>query len=173
MAVGQPDDLDPEGWFEAAVRIDQARATNAAFRATIQLTPPTSKLLPLAGQLPKIMKEPLTLLKVAKELPTISNSEVTDIKGLSADDIRKLLRKLSGAQEEEKLPTKELKVLSQPKEKPTFTAPANRYHKLELEQASESTPTTPELEATCARPPCRPKWERRIPEKLEIDTAEL
>ncbi len=24
MAAGRPDDLDPEGWFEAAVRIDQA-----------------------------------------------------------------------------------------------------------------------------------------------------
>jgi hypothetical protein len=31
MATGRPDDLDPEGWYEAAVRIDQNQAMNAAF----------------------------------------------------------------------------------------------------------------------------------------------
>jgi hypothetical protein len=46
MAVGRPDDLDPEGWFEAAVRIDQAQATNAAFRATVQPIPPPAEGLP-------------------------------------------------------------------------------------------------------------------------------
>ena len=33
MAAGRPDDLDPEAWYEAAVRIDQNQATNAAFRS--------------------------------------------------------------------------------------------------------------------------------------------
>jgi hypothetical protein len=136
-----------------------------AFQAIIQPTPPTPRLPPLVGQPPKIVKELLTLPKVAK----ISKSEVT---GMSADDIRKLLRELSGGQAEEKLPTKELKVLSQPQEKPIFTAPANRYHKLEVEQASESTHPTLEVESTCARPPCGPKWERRIREKLKIDAVE-
>jgi hypothetical protein len=31
MAANQPDDLDPEGWYEAAVKIDQNRAKNATF----------------------------------------------------------------------------------------------------------------------------------------------
>ena len=33
MAAGRPDDLDPEAWYEAAVRIDQNQAANAAFRS--------------------------------------------------------------------------------------------------------------------------------------------
>jgi hypothetical protein len=35
MAANRPDDLDPEGWYEAAVRIHQNRAMNAAVRATV------------------------------------------------------------------------------------------------------------------------------------------
>jgi hypothetical protein len=31
MAAGRPDDLDPEAWYEAAIRIDQNQAANAAF----------------------------------------------------------------------------------------------------------------------------------------------
>jgi hypothetical protein len=34
MASGRPDDLDPEAWFEAAIRFDQNQAANAAFRST-------------------------------------------------------------------------------------------------------------------------------------------
>ena len=33
MAAGRPDDLDPEAWYEAAIRIDQNQAANAAFRS--------------------------------------------------------------------------------------------------------------------------------------------
>jgi len=33
MAANRPDDHDPEAWFEAAIRIDQAHAANAAFQA--------------------------------------------------------------------------------------------------------------------------------------------
>jgi hypothetical protein len=33
MAAGRPDDLDPEAWYEAARRIDQNQAANAAFRS--------------------------------------------------------------------------------------------------------------------------------------------
>jgi len=36
MAANRPNDLNPEAWFEAAVRIDQARTTNAAFCTSIQ-----------------------------------------------------------------------------------------------------------------------------------------
>jgi len=33
IAARRPDDLDPEAWYEAAVRIDQNQAANAAFRS--------------------------------------------------------------------------------------------------------------------------------------------
>jgi hypothetical protein len=33
MAAGRPDDLDPKAWYEAAIRIDQNQAANAAFRS--------------------------------------------------------------------------------------------------------------------------------------------
>jgi hypothetical protein len=33
MAAGRPDDLDTEVWYEAAIRIDQNQAANAAFRS--------------------------------------------------------------------------------------------------------------------------------------------
>ena len=36
MAVGRPDDLDPEAWFDAAVRIDQSRTTNEAFQTAVR-----------------------------------------------------------------------------------------------------------------------------------------
>jgi hypothetical protein len=33
MAAERPDDLDPEAWYEAVIRIDQNQAANAAFRS--------------------------------------------------------------------------------------------------------------------------------------------
>ena len=33
MASGRPDDLDPDAWYEAAIRIDQNQAANAAFHS--------------------------------------------------------------------------------------------------------------------------------------------
>jgi hypothetical protein len=49
MAAGRPDDLDPDGWYEAAIRIDQNQAANAAFRsahASHSKPPPTSSTFP-------------------------------------------------------------------------------------------------------------------------------
>ena len=34
MAARRPDDLDPEAWYEAAIRIDQNQAANTAFRSS-------------------------------------------------------------------------------------------------------------------------------------------
>ena len=42
MAANRPDDLDPEGWYEAAVRIDQNQAMNVAFRDSIEAPDTTS-----------------------------------------------------------------------------------------------------------------------------------
>jgi len=69
MATGRPNDLDPEGWFEAAIWIDQACTTNTAFRESVQPTPAVPEV---------------TLLE---ELPPPTSSDVLDIKGMSADDI--------------------------------------------------------------------------------------
>jgi hypothetical protein len=38
MSSGRPDDLDPDAWYEAAIRIDQNQAANAAFRSAHHLT---------------------------------------------------------------------------------------------------------------------------------------
>jgi len=96
MAINRPDDLDPEAWYEAAVRIDQNRAANAAFRNSVRA--------PNAGQLP--LDEPM----IAEDLPKFSGdeagpsdivpspevgSDVLDIKNMSEDDIRNLLQQLS------------------------------------------------------------------------------
>jgi hypothetical protein len=98
MAANQPDDLDPEGWYEAAVRIDQNRAMNAAFRGSIE-TPDTNHSLPC--ELTISETEP----KMSEDKPSTSEvistsdekSDVTDIKGMSADNIRRLLQRLSQA----------------------------------------------------------------------------
>jgi len=39
MAAGRPDDLDPEAWYEAAIRIDQNQAANATFRSAHSSVP--------------------------------------------------------------------------------------------------------------------------------------
>jgi hypothetical protein len=44
MVTGRPVDIDYEGWYNAARRIDQARAANEAFQATSRSEPPKPKL---------------------------------------------------------------------------------------------------------------------------------
>jgi hypothetical protein len=46
MASGRPDDLDPEGWFEAAIRFDQNQAANAAFRSAHSTIPQVKTAAP-------------------------------------------------------------------------------------------------------------------------------
>jgi hypothetical protein len=42
MASGRPDDLDPDSWYEAAIRIDQNEAANEAFRSSHAMVKPRS-----------------------------------------------------------------------------------------------------------------------------------
>ncbi len=49
MASGRPDDLDPEAWYEAAIRIDQNQAANAAFRSAHHATPQPKPLTTIAA----------------------------------------------------------------------------------------------------------------------------
>jgi len=48
MPFGRPADTDPEAWYAAAQRIDQARLTNEAFQSTLwsTTTAPTRSALP-------------------------------------------------------------------------------------------------------------------------------
>jgi hypothetical protein len=59
MASGRPDDLDPEAWYEAAIRFDQNQAANAAFRSA-QFTAP--QLKPAAPPIRRSSTEPLPSL---------------------------------------------------------------------------------------------------------------
>jgi len=82
MAMGRPNDLDPEGWFEAAIWIDQACATNTAFRESLQPAP----------AIPEVI--------LSEELLPPTPSDVLDIKGMSVDDIQMLWQQLFGTLEE-------------------------------------------------------------------------
>ena len=157
MAVGHPDDLDLEAWFEAAVRIDQSRTTNEAFQMAVRPIPSLS-----------------TLPFIAEELPTHPETTgVLDIKGMSADDIRKLIRELSG--------TKTLKTSVKPQPKVTTTQLPNRYSELMVDDTYETPAdvfTLPEV--TCTKPIRKPKWEsnfrkipRLVPRKLGLTLSTL
>lgn len=52
MTTGRPSDVDYEGWYQAARRIDQARAANDAFQANSRSEPPKPKPLPTRPFLP-------------------------------------------------------------------------------------------------------------------------
>jgi len=53
MPFGRPADTDPEAWYAAARRIDQARLTNETFQSTLQstTTAPTRSALPRSAPL--------------------------------------------------------------------------------------------------------------------------
>ena len=171
MAAGRPDDLDTEGWFEAAVRIDQARATNAAFRASVQLATAISEVEPELPPPVKTAEKPKTV-----PAPSPPPSDVLDIKGMSADDIQMLRQRLFGTLEE--LPatptnTEEVRIPETPAEEAPTTS-ANRFQSLPVEEVSEDTSAPPVvIEAACDRPPKRPKWERRLPPQPRIGMAEI
>ena len=161
MAANRPDDLDPEGWYETAVRIDQNRAMNAAFWDSI-----AAHLLyhePTASEdEPKISD---VVLSSDKE------PDVLNIKGMSADDIRHLLQQLSQAG---KLPIPPTGAKTPAPPKTPLAPRTNRFQELVVEKTSESTSDLPAtLEATCGRQPKRPQWERRHPRQPKISAMEL
>ena len=77
--------LDPEAWFEAAVRIDQSQATNEAFWMAIQPVPSLSTLPPTLEELPETVEEQPTMPDIYFQPE--ENVEVLDIKGMSADEV--------------------------------------------------------------------------------------
>jgi hypothetical protein len=82
MAAGRPDDLDPEAWYDAAIRIDQNQAANAAFRASsrppFQSSVPTSSATRTA-QPPASAVRPLFPPRFAHSAPTPGNPIPMDV----------------------------------------------------------------------------------------------
>jgi len=157
MATNRPDDLDPEAWYEAAVRIDQNRAANAAFRNSVGA--PNTGQLPLdeptiAEDLPKIPEDEAGPLDIMPS-PEVG-SDVLDIKNMSADDIRNLLQQLSACQRIDKPsppPPKKALTPALPKKK-LPAHPPNRYQTLTMEEAPDTAAdASAKPEATCAKQP--------------------
>jgi hypothetical protein len=117
MAANRPYDLDPEGWYEAAVRIDQNRVMNATFRGSIE-APNANRPLPCE---PTTSEAKPKLSDVAPK--SDERWDVTDIKGMSADDICWLLQQLS---EVDKPPTPTLHPKT-PKTPATPTTPPHLH----------------------------------------------
>jgi len=65
MPFGRPADTDPEAWYAAARRIDQARLTNEAFQSTLwsMTTAPTRSALP--------QPTPLSMLCLPQSAPPL------------------------------------------------------------------------------------------------------
>ena len=66
MAAGRPDDLDPEAWYEAAIRIDQNQAANAAFRSAHHAAPQLKPLTTVAAT----RSQPMTALPNRQAFPS-------------------------------------------------------------------------------------------------------
>jgi hypothetical protein len=147
MAANRPDDLDPEGWYEAAVRIDQNRAMNAAFRGSIK-TPNANRSLPCEPTISEAKPEPSDVVpKSDKRL------DVTDIKGMSADNIRRLLQQLSEVNKPH-TPTLHPKTPKTPAPPTTPLTCTNQFQRLVVEETSEDSSESPLVsEATCERQP--------------------
>ena len=58
MPFGRPTDTDPEAWYTAARRIDQARLTNKAFQSMLQTTTSTPSRSALPRLTPFLMFHP-------------------------------------------------------------------------------------------------------------------
>ncbi len=134
MAANRPDNLDPEGWYEAAVRIDQNRAMNAAFRNLIGAPNANCPLyceLQFSEDKPKLSD----VIQQSEQEP-----DVLDIKGMSADDIKCLLKRLSQVDSLPALPTKTKQThMPAPSPNTPLTPHTNRFQKLVIEKTSETT----------------------------------
>jgi hypothetical protein len=80
MASGRPDDLDPEAWYEAAIRFDQNQAANAAFRSAHFATPkavtPDPTPAPVTRNFPSANRYPP---RFAHTAPTPGNPVPMDV----------------------------------------------------------------------------------------------
>ena len=80
MASGRPDDLDPEAWYEAAIRIDQNQAANAAFRSAHSSVPQPKPFSPGTIIRPTVDTRVTTIPpRFAHAIPTPGNPVPMDI----------------------------------------------------------------------------------------------
>jgi predicted aspartyl protease len=141
--------------------------------------PPKAHQLPLHE--PKISEDLLEIpgdeTKSSDVVPPPRvESDVLDIKNMSVDDIKNLLQHLSTSQQEDKPPTPPPKkshtsALSQKK---LLAHLLNCYQTLAVEEAPNlASDASTTAEATCAKQPRRPRWERRLLLVPEIGATEL
>ena len=77
MSSGRPDDLDLDAWYEAAIRIDQNQAANAAFRSAHQ--PKATVFLQGSQQLLSLLNWPNPPTRFAHTQLTPGNPVLMDI----------------------------------------------------------------------------------------------
>jgi hypothetical protein len=139
---------------------------NAAFRGSIE-APNANRTLPceltVSEAEPKMSEDkpkPSAIAPKPDEEP-----DVTNIIGMSADDIRQLLRQLS-QEDNSPAPT------SRPKKPETPATPitrTNRFQGLVVEEAVEGNSDSHLVaEATCERQPRKPQWEKKLPRICEV-----
>ena len=123
MAAGRPDDLDPEAWYEAAIRIDQNQAANAAFRLAHQplpqLKPLTTRFTQSSLSHPNFPQTPAGSSsrqnfpsRFAHAQPTPGNPvpmdvDKLDVRNLNRDTVEALLQKLNARWDEMNLASSE------------------------------------------------------------------
>jgi hypothetical protein len=78
MASGRPDDLDPEAWFEAAIRFDQNQAANAAFRSAHSTVLPVKAAAP-APPIRHLPQSSCFPPRFAHTTPTLGNPVPMDV----------------------------------------------------------------------------------------------
>jgi hypothetical protein len=133
MAAGRPDDLDPEAWYEAAIRIDQNQAANTAFRSAHQ---PAFQPKPLTTRFAQVAQPSFPSRQNSSHLsappvpktsfpswfahaqPTPGNPvpmdiDALDIRNFDCDTVEVLLQKLNARMDEMNLVTSKSEIVSE------------------------------------------------------------
>jgi hypothetical protein len=80
MASGRPDDLDPDAWYEAAIRFDQNQAANAAFRSAHFAAPQPKTTVPTSALPTRHLPQPNRFPpRFAHTTPTPGNPVPMDV----------------------------------------------------------------------------------------------
>jgi hypothetical protein len=98
---------------------------------------------------------------------------VTNIIGMSADDIQQLLQQLSQA-DNSPTPTSHPKKLKTSIIPPAPITRTNQFQGLVVEEAVEdNSDSHPVVEATCEKQPRKPQWEKKLPRQPKIGATEV
>ena len=178
MATNRPDDLDLEAWYEAAVRINQNRAMNEAFRNSVK-TPDSHQPLPRKPKfaedlweiaddkteisdiqdLPKAHQLLLRKPKFSEDLLKILEDETRFLDVVPPPQIELDVLDIKNMNEPSTSPPKKVHAPTLPKKKPPVHL-LNRYQTLAVEEVPDiATNASTGVEATCAKQPRRPQWD--------------